>query len=75
MSRLLIVANRLPVTVRVCPDGVEVDLSCCLNVRSAADERAARTALMLDVLRLADRMRVRLGDMASTVPALGAAAD
>ena len=32
-------------------------------------------ALMLDVLRLADRMRVRLGDMASTVPALGAAAD
>ena len=57
------------------PDGVEVDLTCCLDVRSAADERAARTALMLDVLRLADRMRVRLGDTASDALALGAAAE
>ena len=57
------------------PDGVEVDLTCCLDVRSAADERAARTALMLDVLRLADRMRVRLGDPGSNALALGAAAD
>ena len=56
------------------PDGVEVDLSCCLNVRSAADERAARTALMLDVLRLAERMRVRLGDQDLPAPMLASAA-
>ncbi len=43
------------------PEGVHVDLSCCLDVRTTSDERANRTALMLDVLRLADRMRVRLG--------------
>jgi MscS family membrane protein len=47
----------------ITPDGIEVEVSCCLDVRSAADERADKTALMLGVLRLADRMRVRLGDL------------
>ena len=59
----------------ITPDGVEVEVACCLDVRSAADERADKTALMLGVLRLADRMQVRLGDMGSALPAMGAAAD
>jgi len=58
------------------PDGVEVELTCCLDVRTADDERVDRTALMLDALRLADRMRVRLGDQApaavSTLAAVAA---
>ncbi len=41
-------------------DGIEVELSCVLDARSADDERTDRTALMLGVLRLAERMRVRL---------------
>jgi small-conductance mechanosensitive channel len=57
------------------PDGVEVELTCCLDVRTTDDERADRTALMLEVLRLADRMRIRLGDQApAAAPALGAVA-
>ena len=59
----------------ITPDGVAVEVACCLDVRSAADERADKTALMLGVLRLAGRMRVRLGDLESAVPAMGAAAD
>ena len=44
-------------------------------MRSAAEERSARTALMLDVLRLAERMRVRLdGQDVPAAPALTAAA-
>ena len=58
----------------ITPDGIEVEVACRLNVRSAADERAGRTALMLGVLRLADRMRVRLGDTDTAPPAVGAAA-
>jgi len=58
------------------PDGVEVELTCCLDVRIADDEREDRTALMLGTLRLADRMRVRLGDQApaavSTLAAVAA---
>ncbi len=42
------------------PDGVGIELSCFLDVRTLDDERTDRTALMLGVLRLADRMRVRL---------------
>jgi len=62
------------------PDGIEVELSCVLNVRSADDERTDRTALMLGVLRLAERMRVRLSEHdlaqpdATPAPALGAVA-
>ena len=44
------------------PEEVDIELSCRLEVRNADDERADRTALMLDVLRLTDRMQVRLGD-------------
>ena len=44
------------------PDGVGVELSCVLDVRTANDERTDRTALMLGVLRLAERMRVRLSE-------------
>ena len=57
----------------ITPDGIEV--SCLLDVRSAADERADKTALMLGVRRLADRMRVRLGDLDYATPELGAAAE
>jgi len=46
----------------ITPAGIEIDIACSLDVRSATDERADKTALMLGVLRLADRMRVRLGD-------------
>jgi len=57
------------------PDGVEVELTCCLDVRTTDDERADRTALMLDVPRLADRIRIRLdGQASAAVPTLDAAA-
>ncbi len=62
------------------PDGIGVELSCVLNVRNADDERTERTALMLGVLRLADRMQVRLSEHglaqnpALPAPALGAVA-
>lgn len=57
------------------PDGVEVELTCCLDVRTTDDERADRTALMLEVLRLVDWMRIRLGDQAPVAtPALGVVA-
>ena len=59
----------------ITPDGIELDLACFLDVRSASDERADKTALMIGVLRLADRMRVRLGDADSALPVVGAAAD
>jgi len=58
----------------ITPDGIEVEVACRLDVRSAADERADRTALMLGVLRLADRMRVRLGDVDSAARTIGAVA-
>lgn len=56
-----------PASVRVgvssiTPDGTEIEVICWLDMRSAADQRADRTALMLGVQRLADRMRVRLND-------------
>ncbi len=44
------------------PDGIGVELSCILDVRTLNDERTDRTALMLGVLQLAERMRVRLSD-------------
>ena len=57
----------------ITPDGIEVEVACFLDVRSAADERADRTVLMLGVLRLAERMRVRLGSGdAAEAPALAA---
>ncbi|MBC7802051.1 MAG: mechanosensitive ion channel family protein [Gemmatimonadaceae bacterium] len=49
-------------------DGIEVELTCCLNVRSGGEERADKTALMLDILRLADRMGIRLGDQDNPAP-------
>ncbi len=62
------------------PDGIGVELSCVLDVRTLDDERTNRTALMLGVLRLAERMRVRLSEHdlappdALPAPALGAVA-
>jgi MscS family membrane protein len=44
------------------PEGIGVELSCVLDVRTLNDERTDRTALMLGVLRLAERMRVRLSE-------------
>lgn len=44
------------------PEGIEVELTTYLNVRSAVEERAAKNRLALDVLRLAERMGIRLGD-------------
>ncbi len=45
----------------ITPDGIEIEIACCLDVRSSVAERADRTALMLGMLRLANWMRVRLG--------------
>lgn len=53
----------------ISPDGIEIDLSCRLDVRTLADERAIKTSLMLDVLRLAERLRIRLGDQEPIAPA------
>ena len=44
------------------------------NSAKPADEQADKTELMLGVLRLADRMRVRLGDMDSALPGMAAVA-
>ena len=38
-------------------------MQCYLNVASAADEKAVRTKLMLDILGLAERSGVAIGDM------------
>jgi len=58
------------------PDGVEVERTCFFNVRTSDEERADRTTLMLDVLRLANGMRVRLSEQeppaASTLEAVAA---
>lgn len=54
------------------PDGIEVELACRLDVRTAANERAVKTALMLDVLRLAERLKVQLGDHEPAAPAASA---
>ena len=54
------------------PEGVEIELACRLDVRTAAEERAVKTTLMLDVLRLAERLRVRLGDQDHVAPATSA---
>ena len=59
----------------ITPDWVAVQVACCLDVRSAADERADNTALMPGVLRLAGPMRVRRGGLDTAMPAMGAAAD
>ena len=45
----------------ITPEGVEIDIICALEVRSAAIERADRSALMIGILRLAERMRVPIG--------------
>ena len=42
-------------------DGIEVEFSCYLSVRTAREERAAKHALMLEVLRLARRLDLPLG--------------
>ena len=55
------------------PDGIGVELSCVLDVRTANDERTDRTALMLGVLRLAERMRVRLSQHDPMPPSAHAA--
>ncbi len=62
----------------ITPDGIGIEIMCWLDMRSAADQRADRTALVLGIQRLADRMRVRLseGDFAlSTVTKSGTGAD
>ncbi len=58
----------------ITPGGIEIDIACRLDVRSAADEQVDKTSLMLGVLRLADRMRVRLGNGDLAAPALSAVA-
>ena len=74
------VPHLLPGSVQVgvasiTPDGIEVEFGCCLDVRSGADERADKTALMLGVLRLASRLHVRLGDDEPLLPATAAPAN
>lgn len=62
----------------IIPDGIEIEVMCLLDMRSAAEQQADKTALMLGVQRLADRMRVRLneGDFAlSTATKSGTGAD
>lgn len=62
----------------ITPDGIEIEVVCWLDMRSASTQRAGRTALILGVQRLADRMRVQLsdGDFAlSTVTKSGTGAD
>ena len=59
----------------ITPDGVEIEVVCSLEVRSAAEERTDKTAMMLGVMRLAEQMRIRLGDaepFATPVPAVAA---
>ena len=58
-------------------DGIGVGLGCALDVRTAAEERDSRNALMLGVLRLAERRGISLGDRAAALakPAAMAHAD
>jgi small-conductance mechanosensitive channel len=56
----------------ITPDGIELEFGCCLDVRSSADERADKTALLLGVLRLAERLHLRLGDDEPLLPATAA---
>ncbi len=48
----------------VTPDGIEVRLTCYLDTLVLADELAAKTALTLGVLRLAERLGIALGKQA-----------
>lgn len=59
------------------PEGIAVDLACVLDVRSGTQERDSRSTLMLEVLRLADRLGIRLGPVAAPTlePDATAAAD
>ena len=57
------------------PDEWAKAASIATGQKLATDERADKTALMLGVPRLADRMRVRLGDLDYATPELGAAAE
>ena len=43
------------------PDGIGVQLTCYLDVRTGAEERASTDALLLGALRLAQRMGIALG--------------
>lgn len=52
-----------------------LEVSCCLDVRLLANKPADKTALMLGVLRLANRMRMCLGALNDPTPGLGAAAE
>ena len=71
MAGLAAVVERVPATVPgsakigvsgLEADGIGVNLGCALDVPTAAEERECRNALMLGVLRLAERLGVRLGD-------------
>lgn len=78
-SRIAAVPNVKPDSVQVGvgglgPEGIEVNLSCSLAVRSGGDEQAAKTALMLETLRLAAQMRVALGAEAGPEASLAAVA-
>ena len=57
----------------VSPEGIEVDLTCYLDTPVYADELAAKNALTLGVLRLAERLGITLGprDPAAAAPAAG----
>ncbi len=48
----------------VTPEGIEIGLTCYLDTPISADELAAKTALTLGVLRLAERLGIVLGKRA-----------
>ncbi len=50
--------------VTLAETAIELEFSCYLAVTSATDERAVRSKLMLDILRLAEQSGVAIGDMA-----------
>jgi MscS family membrane protein len=43
------------------PEGIEIELTCYFDVRSGSDESTLKTALMLEILRLARRLGVEAG--------------
>jgi small-conductance mechanosensitive channel len=52
----------------VAADGIEVGLTCYLDAPVYADELAAKTALMLGVLRLAEQLGITLGRREPALP-------
>lgn len=83
MAGLLELAGQVSMTVPghtqvrlsgLTPDGIGVELTCYLDARTGADERASTDALLLGALRLAERLGIALGKQEPwpAVVALGA---